>query len=140
MQIKVSKKYIRKSPDKIRLVINIVRGMNALKAKEQLMFLNKAAAKDVMEVLKSALAAAKDKDAEEEKLFVKEIRCDEGPRLKRRRLIHRGRASAIDKKSSHITLIISDEEKKKTIKKVFSEKNINKKEKEVKQEKAEKKK
>jgi len=139
MQIKVSKKYIRTSPDKIRLIINVIRNMNALKAKEQLMFLNKSASREVLEILKSALAAAKDKDAEEEKLFIKEIRCDEGPKLKRRRIIHRGRATTINKRSSHILLIISDESKEKT-KKAVSKDKKNKKEKATKEIKADKKK
>lgn len=109
MEIKVEKNFIRTSPDKIRLIIDLVRNKNLIESIHQLRFVGKDASKPVLELLKSGLDAAKDKNTEEEKLYIKEIYCDEGPRLKRRRIIHKGRATAINKRMSHINLVISDE-------------------------------
>jgi len=112
MEIKVQKKFIRTSPDKIRQIINLIRGWKIDKAVVELRFLNKRAAKPVLEILKSSVAAVKDQDAELNELYIKSIICNEGPRLKRRRVIHKGRATAINKRMSHIILVVSDEGKK----------------------------
>lgn len=108
MDIKVQKKFEKTSPDKIRLISNLIKNFSLLEAINYLRFVNKAATKPVNELLKSSLAAAKNKDLIEEDLVIKHIYVDEGPRLKRRRIIHRGRATSINKRMSHITLVISD--------------------------------
>jgi len=108
MEIKVVKKFDKTSPDKIRLITNLVKGWQVIEAVSYLKFINKAAAKPVIELLKSSLSAAKNKDLIEEDLKIKNIYANEGPRLKRRRIIHKGRATAIAKRMSHIILIISD--------------------------------
>jgi len=109
MQISISKNFIRTSPDKIRPIINLVRGWKVTKAITELDFVNKQSTNPVIEILKSSVAASKDKDVDEDELYIKMIKCDEGPRLKRRRIIHRGRATTINKRMSHISLTISDE-------------------------------
>lgn len=111
-EVKVKYCFVKTSPQKIRQVIDLIRGWIVEKAIGQLKFLNKAAAVPVLELLKSGLAAAKDKDLNEENLFIKEIYCNEGPRLKRRYIRARGRATVIQKRMSHITLVLTDEERK----------------------------
>ena len=108
MEIIAKKRFIKISPDKIRPIINLIRGKKASYAINQLTFLNKSAASSVKEIVKSAIASAKDRDAELEQLTIKTIFTDEGPRLKRRRVVHKGRATAINKRMSHITIILSD--------------------------------
>ena len=112
--MKVSKKFIKTSPDKIRPIVALIKKMPFESALTQVKFLNKMAAKEILEILKSGLSAAKDKDIEMENLQILEFRCDEGPRLKRRRIIHKGRATAINKRMSHLTLILSDEKNNKS--------------------------
>ncbi|OGD65455.1 hypothetical protein A3F08_00315 [Candidatus Berkelbacteria bacterium RIFCSPHIGHO2_12_FULL_36_9] len=114
MQMKVSKKFIKTSPDKIRPIVALIKKMPFESALTQVKFLNKMAAKEILEILKSGLSAAKDKDIEMENLQILEFRCDEGPRLKRRRIIHKGRATTINKRMSHLTLILSDEKNNKS--------------------------
>lgn len=109
MEVKVKSKFIHASPRKIRLVVDLIRNKPAYFAINQLRFINKASTVPVLHLLKSAISAAKDKDSNEESLFIKEIYCCEGPRLKRRRMIHRGRATSVTKRMSHVTLILSDE-------------------------------
>lgn len=109
MQIKVKYRFIKTSPRKIREVADLIRGKSYDWSMDQLKFLNKAAAFPVKELLQSAFTAAKDKELTLDSLFVKEIRADEGPRLKRRRLSSRGRAAKILKRMTHLTLVLSDE-------------------------------
>jgi len=111
MEITVTKKFIHTTPDKIRLIINLIKGWKANEAISQLRYLNKAAALPVIEIIKSGISAAKNKDLDLESLKIEMVKCDEGPRLKRRRVIHKGRATAINKRMSHITLILKDEER-----------------------------
>ena len=108
MDIKIQRKFIRTSPDKIRPLINLIRKWNVEKAIAELSFINKHSAKTVMEIVKSAADAAKNKDIDIQDLNIKTIYCNEGPRLKRRRIIHRGRARAINKRMSHVVVIVSD--------------------------------
>lgn len=109
MDIKVKSSYLRISPQKVRPVLYSVRGQNAKSAYTSLLFTNKKGAKFTASLLKSAMAAAKENDLDAEKLFVKTIFCNEGPRLKRRQIKARGRSDAILKRMSHLTLIISDD-------------------------------
>jgi large subunit ribosomal protein L22 len=108
MEIIAKKRFIKISPDKIRPIVNLIRGKKANFAIHQLTFLNKSAAASVKEIVKSAIASAKSKDMETEDLTIKTIFTDEGPRLKRRRVVHKGRATAINKRMSHITIILTD--------------------------------
>lgn len=104
-------KHLRKSPRKVRLVVDIVRGENVAKALKKLEFINKATAPDVAKVIKSAAANIRDKFQEErldnEDLFIKEIYVDEGPTLKRIQPAPMGRAHQIRKRSSHITVKVA---------------------------------
>lgn len=101
-------KYLRVSPPKIRLVVNLIRGENLAKAQDQLQNINQAASKVVAKVLKTAASAANDKDMDKEMLYIKEIRCDEGPSMKRFLSHSRGRVTTIKKRSSHLMVVLGE--------------------------------
>jgi large subunit ribosomal protein L22 len=110
METRAVAKYIRMSPQKIRLVVDLVRGKKIEEAKQILLFTRKYAAGHVSKVLNSALANAKQNpNIDENILYVKEIFVDHGPSLKRWRARAQGRAAAIKKRMSHITVVLSEE-------------------------------
>lgn len=102
----VKARFVRQTPDKLRLAAKVVKGKKIDEALNILRFTSKAAAKPLSIFLKSALAQVKDKGMNNE-VIIKTIVIDEGPKLKRRRIIHRGRATAILKRRSHITVVLS---------------------------------
>lgn len=98
------------APRKVRLVIDVVRGMSVAEAEMRLTFLPKAAAMPVLKLLRSAVANAEHNfKLSRETLFVKTITVDGGPILHRWRARAMGRAAPIRKRTSHIMLIVSDE-------------------------------
>jgi len=109
MEVKASARYVKTAPRKIRLICNLIRGKKLIDSINQLMFIKKQPAFDVLGLLRSALANARQKDLKAENLYIKEIRCDEGPNLKRLLMNSRGRATQIKKRMSHITIVLSDE-------------------------------
>jgi large subunit ribosomal protein L22 len=110
MDIRVQEKFIKTTPRKMRLVATELKSKSARFAYDSLKFVNKAAAVELGAALKSALAIVKEKDLSEEAFTIREIRCDMGPRLKRRIMKSRGQSSLIQKRMCHLTLIISDTE------------------------------
>jgi len=98
------------SPRKMRLVADLVRGVEVEKALQILKFSSKEASINLEKLLLSAVAnwQAKNEDAdiEEAELFVKEIRVDGGSMLKRLRPAPQGRAHRIRKRSNHVTLVL----------------------------------
>ena len=98
------------SPRKMRLVADLVRGVEVEKALAILKFNQKEAAARLVKLLLSAIAnwQAKKEGAnlEDAQLFVKEIRVDEGAMLKRLRPAPQGRAHRIRKRSNHVTLVL----------------------------------
>lgn len=107
-------KYIRKSPRKVRLVIDSIRGEKVDKALKKLQFIKKGTAPIVEKVVKSAAANIRDKFQEErlenEVLYIKEIYADEGPTLKRIQPAPMGRAHQIRKRMTHITVVVAKQE------------------------------
>jgi large subunit ribosomal protein L22 len=98
-------KNYRQSSRKVRLVTDLVRGKSVSRAESQLKFLNKRASKVVNKLLDSAVANAKgNNSANKDDLYIKEIRVDEGPTLKRIRARARGSAFQIRKRTSNIAL------------------------------------
>ena len=98
-------KYARIAPRKARLVADEVRGRSYPEAASILRFTNKKGAKIVGDVINSAAANAEhNDDADPGELFVREIRVDEGPTIKRYRARAMGRATIIRKRTSHITV------------------------------------
>jgi len=109
MDIKASAKFIRTSPRKTRLVVDVIRGMQVEKALDQLKFVNKKATLPVSKLVKSAIANAENNyDLSKDNLFVKEVRVDEGPTLKRWMPRAHGRATTIRKRTSHIILVLGE--------------------------------
>lgn len=98
------------SPRKMRLVADMVRGVEVFKALGLLHFSNKTAARDIEKLLKSAISNWEQKNngkkAESGELYIKTITVDCAPMLKRLRPAPQGRGYRIRKRSNHITLIV----------------------------------
>jgi len=93
------------SPRKVRLVVDLARGMNVEQAKIQLKFLNKKAARPILKLLNSAVANAKNNfKLDEKNLYISEIFVNEGPTLKRWRARAMGRSAQIRKRTSNIKI------------------------------------
>jgi len=100
---------VRIAPRKVRLVVDLIRGKQVGEAVAILRHTPKAASPVVEKVLKSAVANAEHNyDLDINSLVVSEVFVDEGPTLKRFRPRAQGRASAINKRTSHITLVVSE--------------------------------
>ena len=105
----------RVAPRKARKVADLIRGKTAAEAASILSFTVNKSAKPLLKLLNSAIATAKnDLHLDEKKLFVSKITADEGPKLKRWHPMSRGRAYPIEKRSSHIVLVLSENKKPKT--------------------------
>jgi large subunit ribosomal protein L22 len=122
-------RYAKITPRKARLVANLIKGMPIDEAKAQLMHNPKRASKIILKLLKSAEANASVKKLDLNKLYVKNIVVNMGPKLERYLPRARGMATPIQKKMSHIEIVLAEKE---TIKPKFNivEKKKQKKEKE----------
>lgn len=106
-------RHLRIAPRKVRLVVDLIRGKKATEAQTLLKFLPKRASLPIAKLLKSALASAKNNlQLDENNLYISKITVDEGPKLKRWQPRARGQAYEIQKKTSHITIILDEIEKK----------------------------
>lgn len=129
MEFKAKLRYLRMSPRKVRLVIDTIRGLDVIKARNKLHFINRTAVKPVLKLLESAIANAKNNyehlgiKVAEENLYIKTISADLGPSLKRWRPRAFGRASPILKRSTHINLVLAEKKpsKVKKLKKAKAE-------------------
>jgi large subunit ribosomal protein L22 len=111
MNARAQAKHIRQSPYKVRRVLDLVRGLPVDEARVVLEFTNRKAAGTIIKVLDSAVANAEHNFAlDADELYVAEAYADEGPTLKRWRPRARGRATKIRKRTSHITIIVSETE------------------------------
>ena len=109
MEVKAVAKYIRMSPQKVRLVVDLVRGKKVQEARNILLYTRKYPAGIIAKVLKSAVAnAAQNPNIDENTLYIKEIFVDQGPSLKRWRARAQGRAAGIKKRTSHITVVVDE--------------------------------
>jgi large subunit ribosomal protein L22 len=109
MEAKAYAKYIRMSPRKIRVVLDLIRGKKVGEALAILKHTPRAAAPVVEKVLKSAMANAENNhEMSVEKLYVAETYANQGPTLKRFRPMDRGRAGRIRKRTSHITMVLKE--------------------------------
>jgi large subunit ribosomal protein L22 len=111
MEAKAIHRYIGSSPRKMRLVIDLIRGMSVEKALEVLHFQPKHASKDAEKVLRSAIANLMNKDEtskhEPSDFVVKEVYVNQGPTLKRISPAPMGRAYKIRKRSCHLTIVVA---------------------------------
>ncbi len=109
VEVRAVAKYIRMSPQKVRLVADLVRGKNVQEALTVLQFTNRAAAKSVSQVVASAAA-----NAEEnyglllDDLYIAEIKVDDAPTLRRGRAGARGRYKPLLKRGSHISVMVTE--------------------------------
>lgn len=109
MEIKAKAKHIKMSPKKVRLVVDIVRGLKVDEALNQLNFINKKATEPIRKLLRSAIANALNNfELEENNLYIKEIRVDDGPTIHRWMPKARGRATPIRKRTSHISMVLGE--------------------------------
>lgn len=137
MEVCARLRYLRIAPRKVRLVADLIRGKKTEEAQTILHFTKKRAGLPLLKLLKSATASAlHDFRLEESNLYISKILVDEGPKLKRWRPRARGRAFEIQKKTSHITIVLEEIEKKK--KKPKAVKKVKKPKEEVKEKKIEK--
>lgn len=110
MQAKAVAKTVRIAPRKARLVVDLIRGKQVGEAVAILKHTPKAASPIVEKLLKSAVANAEHNyDMDINNLLVSEVYVDEGPTMKRFRPRAQGRASQINKRTSHITIVVSEQ-------------------------------
>jgi large subunit ribosomal protein L22 len=110
MEVRAVGKYLRVSPYKVRLVADLVRGKRVEEALTILKFLPKKSGRLVNKTLRSAVANAESMQTiDVDTLVIKAIHVDEGPRLKRWRPRAMGRATRILKRTSHITMVLTEE-------------------------------
>lgn len=127
MQARAEAKYIRIAPRKVRLVIDLIRGMSVQNARMQLEFSKKAAAKPVLKLLNSAVANAEHNlkvDTSEFKVMAAYV--NEGPKFMRFMPRAQGRATPLRKRMSHISIVVGDEEKVEKVKGVEDKKVVKK--------------
>ena len=111
MEAKAIARYVRVSPRKARVVVDTIRGKSVVAARETLAFEERTMAEVVLKVLNSAVANAEhEHHVRPESLVVKSCYVDEGPTLKRFRPRAKGSASRINKRTSHITVIVATRE------------------------------
>ena len=110
MRVRAHARFVRQSPSKVRQVLDLVRGHQVPEARDLLNFTTRAAADPVGKLLNSAVANAEHNFAlDADRLVISEAFADEGPTLKRFRPRARGRATKIRKRTSHITIVLSDD-------------------------------
>jgi len=126
MEITVKNLKVRKSPRKIRPVLYILKHQNAEKAIIKLKFNSDSIAPILSKLIKSGIAAAGEKEIESKKLFIKTIKCDQAQGFKRHRFGSKGRVVRINKRMSHLTLVLADTEMDTPSRKNKSSENTNK--------------
>ena len=105
--VRASARYLRVAPRKARLVADQVRGLSVPEAQELLDFSTRSAALDIRKLIDSAAANAENNhDLVADEMVIAEIRVDQGPTLKRWRARARGRATRIEKKTSHVSIAL----------------------------------
>lgn len=101
--------YLRIAPRKVRVVADLVRGLSVREAEAQLLAIRRRAALPLLKLLRSAIANLKNnKRLSEERFYIESLRVDGGPMLKRSLPRARGMATPIQKKMSHVTLVLAE--------------------------------
>ena len=117
MEAKASARFVRVTPMKARRVVNLIRGKQAEEALAILKFAPQGASEPVYKIVASAIANARQKATQEglpfreEELFVSEAFVNEGPTMKRIQPRAQSRAYRINKRTSHITVVVATPEK-----------------------------
>ena len=111
MEARAELRYARISPTKVQIVLDLIRNKPVKEAQAILKHTPRAACEYLEKLLKSAVANATNKfDMDEDKLYVSECFATSGPILKRMRPRAQGRAYRIDKKTSHVTIVVAEKE------------------------------
>ena len=109
MQVQASQQHIRMATRKVRLVANLIRGLDVEDARTTLLFTRKAITPVISKILQSAVAnAVNNNKLDKKKLFVKEILVNQGPTMKRVMPRSQGRAYRILKRTSHVTIVLDE--------------------------------
>src|SRR6202140_2397915 len=114
MEFRAEMRYLRVSPQKARLVLELIKGRKVEEARNTLLFTKKRVAAHVGKLLQSALdnanflATEKGLDVEIDNLYVKSAIAQEGPRMKRIRPAPQGRAYRYQRRISHIELVLAE--------------------------------
>ena len=109
--VRATHRYLRMSPQKVRLVLDQIRGEDVTEAMHILDFINKAAARPVQKLLRSAMANAEQNyGLNEENLYIYRAYADEGPTRRWRRFGARLRFKPILRRQSHVTVILRERE------------------------------
>jgi large subunit ribosomal protein L22 len=114
MEFRAEMRYLRVSPQKARLVLELIKGRKVEEARNTLLFTKKRVAAHVGKLLQSALdnanflSAEKNLDVELDNLYVKSAIANDGPRMKRIRPAPQGRAFRYQRRISHITLVLAE--------------------------------
>jgi large subunit ribosomal protein L22 len=114
MEFRAEMRYLRVSPQKVRLVLELIKGRRVEEARNTLLFTKKRVAANVGKLLQSALdnanflSAEKNLDVDIDNLYVKNAIANDGPRLKRIRPAPQGRAYRYQRRISHITLVLAE--------------------------------
>jgi large subunit ribosomal protein L22 len=112
-EVKARLRHLRMSPRKVRLVVDAVRGLDVSRALARLSFMPKAAARPVRKLVESAVANARENHKlDSEGLFIKSARVDQGPSMKRWKPRAMGAANVIQKRTSHVTVVLDVRGKK----------------------------
>jgi len=117
MEVKAVAKYMKVQPRKVRIIADEIRGKSAMHAAALLRYHTSKGAKYLRKVLINAMANAQENNSlSAESLVIHSITVDEGPRLKRMKARAMGRGNRIIKKTSHITVVVEDQEAKPVVK------------------------
>jgi large subunit ribosomal protein L22 len=114
MEFRAEMRYLRVSPQKARLVLELIKGRKVEEARNTLLFTKKRVAAHVGKLLQSALdnanflSAEKNLDVDLDNLYVKNAIANDGPRMKRIRPAPQGRAFRYQRRISHITLVLAE--------------------------------
>lgn len=107
--VRASARFISMSPQKVRLVVDLIRGLDVVEALDVLHFTTKAASKPVAKLLRSAIASAEQNHGiGRDELMVHKIYADVGPTRRWRRFGARGRFKPLLRRSSHITVVLRE--------------------------------
>ena len=109
MEIRAAARYVRISPQKVRLIMGQVRGKKVEEALNELSFAPQRGARLVKKLIDSAVANAQENAGMDvDSLYIAKIYADEGPTLKRWRPRALGRATRIRKRTSHLTVVLDE--------------------------------
>jgi len=108
--VRACARYVRMSPRKVRVVANAIRNKKVDEAQTTLRFIQRRAVRPVSKVLNAAIAQAEAAKMNVDNLYIKRIYVDGGPTLKRWLPRARGMATPILKRTSHITIILGEQE------------------------------